>query len=426
MNIISGIVKMSVYKSDFLNTLNERGFIHQLSDAEGLDALLMKETVSAYIGFDCTAPSLHAGSLVQIMLLYWLQQTGHRPIALMGGGTSMIGDPSGKDESRNMLNIEDIERNKAGIRKVFSKFLNLGEGSSDAVMPDNAEWLLNLNYVEFLRDYGKNFSVNQMLARDSVKNRLGREQHLSFLEFNYMIFQAYDFVELNKRYNCRLQLGGSDQWGNIVSGIDLGRRSGTEQLFAVTTPLLASSSGAKMGKTADGAVWLEEDMLSAYDYWQYWRNCEDADTGRFLKLFTTLPVKEITRLEALGGSEINEAKKILATQATAMVHGQDAADNAAETARKTFEEGTLAATLPSINITRDRFEAGVGILTLIVEAGLATSNGEARRHVKGGAIRINDLSINDERTVVDQSTIDDEGMIKLSMGKKRHIVVMTK
>ena len=417
---------MSVYKSDFLNTLNERGFIHQLSDAEGLDALLMKETVSAYIGFDCTAPSLHAGSLVQIMLLYWLQQTGHRPIALMGGGTSMIGDPSGKDESRNMLNIEDIERNKAGIRKVFSKFLNLGEGSSDAVMPDNAEWLLNLNYVEFLRDYGKNFSVNQMLARDSVKNRLGREQHLSFLEFNYMIFQAYDFVELNKRYNCRLQLGGSDQWGNIVSGIDLGRRSGTEQLFAVTTPLLASSSGAKMGKTADGAVWLEEDMLSAYDYWQYWRNCEDADTGRFLKLFTTLPVKEITRLEALGGSEINEAKKILATQATAMVHGQDAADNAAETARKTFEEGTLAATLPSINITRDRFEAGVGILTLIVEAGLAKSNGEARRHVKGGAIRINDLSINDERTVVDQSTIDDEGMIKLSMGKKRHIVVMTK
>jgi tyrosyl-tRNA synthetase len=386
----------------------------------------MKETVSAYIGFDCTAPSLHAGSLVQIMLLYWLQQTGHRPIALMGGGTSMIGDPSGKDESRNMLNIEDIERNKMGIRKVFSKFLNFGEGSSDAVMPDNAEWLLNLNYVEFLRDYGKNFSVNQMLARDSVKNRLGREQHLSFLEFNYMIFQAYDFVELNKRYNCRLQLGGSDQWGNIVSGIDLGRRSGTEQLFAVTTPLLASSSGAKMGKTADGAVWLEEDMLSAYDYWQYWRNCEDADTGRFLKLFTTLPLEEITRLEALGGTEINEAKKILATRATAMVHGQDAADNAAETARKTFEEGTLAATLPSIKITRDRVEAGVGILTLIVEAGLATSNGEARRHVRGGAIRINDHSINDERTVVDQSSIDDEGMIKLSMGKKRHIVVMTK
>ena len=415
---------MSVYKSDFLNTLSERGFIHQLSDAEGLDALFMKETVSAYIGFDCTAPSLHAGSLVQIMLLYWLQQSGHRPVALMGGGTSLIGDPSGKDESRNMLNIEDIERNKAGIRKVFSKFLDFGEGSDDAVMPDNAEWLLNLNYVEFLRDYGKNFSVNQMLARDSVKNRLGREQHLSFLEFNYMIFQAYDFVELNKRYNCRLQLGGSDQWGNIVSGIDLGRRSGTEQLYAVTTPLLASSSGAKMGKTAEGAVWLEEDMLSAYDYWQYWRNCEDADTGRFLKLFTSLSLEEIARLEALGGSEINEAKKILATQATAMVHGQDAADNAAETARKTFEEGTLATTLPSVKITKERIESGVGILTLIVEAGLATSNGEARRHIKGGAIRINDLPISDDRTVVDQSYIDDEGMIKLSMGKKRHIVVM--
>ncbi len=415
---------MSVYKSDFLNTLSERGFIHQLSDAEGRDALFMTQTVSAYIGFDCTAPSLHAGSLVQIMLLYWLQQTGHRPIALMGGGTSLIGDPSGKDESRNMLNIEDIERNKAGIRKVFSKFLNFGEGSGDAVMPDNAEWLLNLNYVEFLRDYGKNFSVNQMLARDSVKNRLGREQHLSFLEFNYMIFQAYDFVELNKRYNCRLQLGGSDQWGNIVSGIDLGRRSGTEQLYAITTPLLASSSGAKMGKTAEGAVWLEEDMLSAYDYWQYWRNCEDADTVRFLKLFTSLSLEEITRLEALGGSEINEVKKILATQATAMVHGQDAANNAAETARKTFEEGTLAATLPSIKISRDRLEAGVGILTLIVEAGLAKSNGEARRHIKGGAIRINDLSISDDSTVVDQSYIDGEGMIKLSMGKKRHIVVL--
>jgi len=417
---------MSVYKSEFLNTLNERGFIHQLSDAEGLDALLMKETVSAYIGFDCTAPSLHAGSLVQIMLLYWLQQTGHRPIALMGGGTSMIGDPSGKDESRNMLKIEDIERNKTGIRKVFSKFLKFGEGKNDAVMPDNAEWLLNLNYVEFLREYGKNFSVNQMLARDSVKNRLGREQHLSFLEFNYMIFQAYDYVELNKRYNCRLQLGGSDQWGNIVSGIELGRRSGTEPLFAVTTPLLASSSGAKMGKTADGAVWLEEDMLSAYDYWQYWRNCEDADVGRFLKLFTTLSLAEISRLAALGGTEINEAKKVLATHATAMVHGQEAADNAAETARRTFEEGTLAATLPSINIPADRFREGVGILTLIVEAGLASSNGEARRHIKGGAIRINDQPINDERALINESAIDDKGMIKLSMGKKQHVVVKTK
>jgi len=415
---------MSVYKSDFLNILNDRGFIHQLSDAEGLDALFMEQTVSAYIGFDCTAPSLHAGSLVQIMILYWLQQTGHRPVALMGGGTSMIGDPSGKDESRNMLSIKDIEQNKAGIRKVFSKFLKFGDQPNDAIMSDNADWLLKLNYVDFLRDYGKNFSVNQMLARDSVKNRLGREQHLSFLEFNYMIFQAYDFVELNRRYNCRLQLGGSDQWGNIVSGIDLGRRSGTEQLFAVTTPLLATSSGAKMGKTADGAVWLEEDLLSVYDYWQYWRNCEDADIGRFLKLFTSLPLDEITRMEALGGAEINDAKKILATQVTAMVHGKDAAEKAAETARKTFEEGTLATTLPSINVAKERFESGIGILTLIVEAGLASSNGEARRHIKGGAIKINDLSINDDRMIVDQSHIDSEGMTKLSMGKKRHILIL--
>ncbi len=415
---------MSAYKSDFLNTLGERGFIHQLSDAEGLDNLLMKETVSAYIGFDCTAASLHAGSLVQIMLLYWLQQTGHRPVALMGGGTSMIGDPSGKDESRNMLTLEKIESNKAGIRKIFSKFLNFGEGQRDAVMPDNADWLLELNYVSFLREYGRNFSVNQMLARDSVKNRLGREQHLSFLEFNYMIFQAYDFVELNKRYNCRLQLGGSDQWGNIVSGIDLGRRSGSDQLFAVTTPLLATSSGAKMGKTADGAVWLEKDMLSAYDYWQYWRNCEDADVGRFLKLFTPLPLEEIVKLEALGGAEVNEAKKILATQATTMVHGAETAVKAAETARITFEEKTAAATLPSITIAGDHLEKGIGLLKLIVEAGFASSNGEARRLIKGGAIRVNEISINDERTLVDASYLDGDGVIKLSMGKKRHVLIL--
>ncbi len=415
---------MSAYKSDFLNTLDERGFIHQLSDAEGLDNLLMKEIVSAYIGFDCTAASLHAGSLVQIMLLYWLQQTGHRPVALMGGGTSMIGDPSGKDESRNMLTLEKIESNKAGIRKIFSKFLKFGEGRRDAVMPDNADWLLELNYVSFLREYGRNFSVNQMLARDSVKNRLGREQHLSFLEFNYMIFQAYDFVELNKRYNCRLQLGGSDQWGNIVSGIDLGRRSGSDQLFAVTTPLLATSSGAKMGKTADGAVWLEKDMLSAYDYWQYWRNCEDADVGRFLKLFTPLPLEEIVKLEALGGAEVNEAKKILATQATTMVHGPETADKAAETARITFEEKTAAATLPSIAIASDQLEKGIGLLKLIVEAGFASSNGEARRLIKGGAIRVNDISINDEQTMVDESYLDGDGVIKLSMGKKRHVLIL--
>lgn len=414
---------MSAYKSEFLQTLDERGFIHQFSDADGLDKLLASETTTAYIGFDCTAPSLHAGSLVQIMLLYWFQKTGHRPLALMGGGTSMIGDPSGKDESRNMLTVEKIEENKAGIRHVFSKFLNFGDGPQDAVMPDNADWLMKLNYVEFLRDYGKNFSVNQMLARDSVKNRLGREQHLSFLEFNYMIFQAYDFVELHKRYDCRLQMGGSDQWGNIVSGVDLGRRSGTSELFAVTTPLLATSSGAKMGKTADGAVWLSADKLSAYDYWQYWRNCEDADVGRFLKLFTPMALDEIGKLAALEGAEMNEAKKILATETTAMVHGREAAEIAAETARKTFEEGITAQSLPTINVAQSSIDEGVGLLTLIVEAGFASSNGEARRHIKGGGIKINDIAINDERAIIDASHLNDSGVIKLSMGKKRHVLV---
>jgi len=417
---------MSAYKSEFLQTLDERGFIHQMSDAEGLDKLLVTQTVSAYIGFDCTAPSLHAGSLVQIMLLYWLQQTGHRPVALMGGGTSMIGDPSGKDESRNMLSVEKINANKAGIRKVFSKFLTFGEGPKDAVMPDNADWLMDLNYVEFLREYGRSFSVNQMLARDSVKTRLGREQHLSFLEFNYMIFQAYDFVELSRRYDCRLQMGGSDQWGNIVSGADLGRRSGTKELHALTTPLLATSSGAKMGKTADGAVWLENDMLSAYDYWQYWRSCEDADVGRFLKLFTPLAMDEIDRLSALQGVELNEAKKILATQTTAMVHGRDAADKAAETARITFEENRAAKDLPSIIIANDKLGGGIGLLTLIVEAGFAESNGQARRHIKGGAIKVNDVVINDERANLDSSHLDGDGVIKLSMGKRRHVLVRPK
>jgi tyrosyl-tRNA synthetase len=414
---------MSVYKSDFLRTLDERGFIHQLSDAEGLDALLGKEIVTAYIGFDCTAASLHAGSLVQIMLLYWLQKTGHRPLALMGGGTSMIGDPSGKDESRNMLTVEKIGGNKDGIRKVFFRFLNFGDGERDAVMPDNADWLMKLNYVEFLREYGRNFSVNQMLARDSVKNRLGREQHLSFLEFNYMIFQAYDFVELHRRYGCRLQMGGSDQWGNIVSGVDLGRRSGTKELFAVTTPLLATSSGSKMGKTADGAIWLSHDMLDSYDYWQYWRNCEDADVGRFLRLFTPLRLDEIARLEALVGVELNEAKKILATEATAMVHGRETAERAAETARITFEEKAVAETLPTIKVAQDKLDEGIGLLTLIVEAGFASSNGEARRHIKGGAIKVNDIAINDERASLGKSHLDGEGVIKLSMGKKRHVLV---
>ncbi|MCF6321693.1 MAG: tyrosine--tRNA ligase [Rhizobiaceae bacterium] len=417
---------MSAYKSEFLQTLDERGFIHQLSNADGLDKLLCEETVTAYIGYDCTAPSLHVGNLVQIMLLYWFQKTGHRPLALMGGGTSMIGDPSGKDESRNMLSIDKIEVNKAGICDIFSKFLKFGDGPRDAIMPDNADWLMQLNYVDFLREYGKNFSVNQMLARDSVKNRLGREQHLSFLEFNYMIFQAYDFVELFQRYGCRLQMGGSDQWGNIVSGVDLGRRCGTKELFAVTAPLLTTSSGAKMGKTAEGAVWLSSDMLPVYDYWQYWRNCEDDDVGRFLKLFTSLPLDEINRLQSLKGAEANEAKKILATEATAMVHGRKPAQEAAQTARKTFEEGVLADSLPTINVTQDSLQEGIGILTMIVEAGFASSNGEARRHIKGGAIRINDISVSDDRATLNSTQRDNDGVIKLSMGKKRHVLIRAK
>ena len=412
---------MSAFKSEFLQVLQSRGFIHQVSDETGLDALLAKEKTTAYIGFDATAPSLHAGSLVQIMLLYWFQQTGHRPLALMGGGTTMVGDPSGKDESRKMLTTEDIEQNKQGIKQVFSKFLDFD--NDKAIMADNAEWLLSLNYVEFLRNVGKHLSVNQMLARDSVKLRLEREQHLSFLEFNYMCLQAYDFAELAKRYDCRLQMGGSDQWGNIVSGVDLGRRMGTPNLYALTTPLLTTSSGAKMGKTADGAVWLSENDLPIYDYWQYWRNSEDADVGRFMKLFTTLPLDEIARYEALEGAELNEAKKVLATETTAMVHGREAAENAAETARKTFEEGQATDTLPTVSVAQADLENGIGLLSLVVHAGLASSNGEARRHVKGGAIRINDKQISDERMIVTPDNLNDAGAVKLSMGKKKHYLV---
>src|SRR5512136_2928368 len=310
---------MTAFKSDFLNILQERGFIHQISDPESLDALAAKGELTAYIGFDCTAPSLHVGSMVQIMCLYWMQQTGNKPIALMGGGTTRVGDPSGKDETRKILSIEDIERNKDGIKQVFSRFLKFGDGKSDAVMPDNAEWLTKLNWIEMLRDIGRHFSVNRMLTMDSVKLRLDRDQELSFIEFNYMILQSYDFVELARRYGCNLQMGGSDQWGNIVNGVDLGRRMGTHQLYALTTPLLTTSSGAKMGKTAAGAVWLNADLLSPYDYWQFWRNTEDADVARFLKLFTTLPLDDIERLAALKDQDINEAKKILATEVTAML-----------------------------------------------------------------------------------------------------------
>ncbi len=414
---------MSQLKSDFLRVLTERGFIHQLSDSEGLDALCASSVCPAYIGFDCTAPSLHAGSLVQIMLLYWLQQTGHKPIALMGGGTTRVGDPTGKDDSRKMLSADEIESNKAGIRTVFERFLTFGEGPTDAIMIDNADWLLKLNYVDFLRDVGRHISVNQMIQRDAVKLRLEREQHLSFLEFNYMVLQAYDFVELHRRFGCRLQLGGSDQWGNIVSGIDLGRRMDQAELFAVTTPLLATSSGAKMGKTADGAVWLNADMLSPYQYWQYWRNCEDADIVRFLKLFTVMPLDEISRLEGLQGADINDAKKLLATEATAMLHGRSAADEAAETARKTFEQGESGDALPSFDISKAEIENGIGLLTAFVRAELAASNGDVRRQVRGGAVRVNDQIISDETIVLTADHLNDSGFIKLSVGKKRHALL---
>ena len=414
---------MAEFKSDFLRTLQERGFIHQISDESGLDDLFAKETVTAYIGFDPTASSLHAGSLIQIMMLHWMQATGHRPISLMGGGTGMVGDPSFKEESRQLMTVDTIEGNIASIKRCFSNYLTYGGGPKDALMINNAEWLRSLNYLEFLRDVGRHFSVNRMLSFDSVKTRLEREQSLSFLEFNYMILQAYDFVELAKRYDCRLQMGGSDQWGNIVNGIDLGHRMGTKQLFALTSPLLTTSSGAKMGKSATGAVWLNADLLSAYDFWQYWRNTEDADVSRFLKLYTTLPMDEIARLSALAGSEINEVKKILATEVTAILHGRAAAEQAAETARKTFEEGGLSENLPTVDILASELEAGIGLLSLIVRAGLAASNGEARRHVQGGAVRINDQAISDERRMIGSGEVTADGIIKLSLGKKKHILI---
>jgi tyrosyl-tRNA synthetase len=414
---------MTAFKSDFLNILQERGFIHQISDPESLDALAARRELVAYIGFDCTAPSLHVGSMVQIMCLYWLQQTGNKPIALMGGGTTRVGDPSGKDETRKILSIEDIERNKEGIKQVFSRFLSFGDGKHDAIMPDNAEWLTKLNWIEMLRDIGRHFSVNRMLAMDSVKLRLERDQEMSFIEFNYMILQAYDYAVLNQRYDCRLQMGGSDQWGNIVNGIDLGRRMGTPQLHALTTPLITTSSGEKMGKTASGAVWLNADMKSPYEYWQFWRNTDDADVKRFLKLFTTLPLDEIERLAALQGAEINEAKKALADAATLLLHGADAARAAAETARQTFEEGAIDENLPTVEVPREELEAGAGVLALFVRAGLVASNGEARRQIKGGGLRVNDVAVTDEKMALKLADLTPEGVIKLSMGKKRHVLL---
>lgn len=413
---------MSQFKSDFLNILSERGFIHQISDPQALDAAAKAGPITGYIGFDATATSLHAGSLVQIMMLRWMQKTGHKPIALMGGGTTKIGDPSFKDESRKMLSVEQIATNLAGIRQVFTKFLSFGDGPTDAKMVNNADWLDHLNYIDFLRDYGVHFTINRMLSFDSVKLRLDREQPLTFLEFNYMILQGYDFLELSRRHDCVLQMGGSDQWGNIVNGIELGRRCDQKQLFALTSPLLTTSSGAKMGKTASGAVWLNADLLSPYDYWQYWRNSEDADVSRFLKLYTEMPLAEIAKLGALGGSEINEAKKILATEATTMLHGRAVAEEAAETARRTFEEGQSAAGLPSIELDLD---AGTGLLAACVAAGFAASNGEARRSVQGGAIKVNDAAVSDEKLTLTRALLAD-GVIKLSMGKKKHVLVKAK
>jgi tyrosyl-tRNA synthetase len=411
---------MSSYKSELLQILAERGFIHQLSDSEGLDAKAASTTITAYVGFDATAPSLHIGNLLTIMMLRWLQKTGHRPIALMGGGTSKIGDPSGKDTSRTLLTPAQIDAHIASIRKVFSRFLNFDAG---ALMANNADWLDQLHYIPFLREVGRHFTINKMLTFDSVRLRLDREQPLTFLEFNYMILQAYDFVELYKRYGCILQMGGSDQWGNIVSGIELGRRLLNAELFALTTPLLTTSSGAKMGKTETGAVWLNPEMMTPYDYWQFWRNCEDGDVGRLLRLFTELPLDEIARLTALKGHELNEGKKVLATEATRLLHGAEAAELSAQTARRTFEEGALAETLPTVEISRARLEAGLGVLTANVEVGLVSSNGEACRQRKGGGLKVNDVTVADEKMVLTPRDLTPQGVIKLSLGKKRHVLL---
>jgi tyrosyl-tRNA synthetase len=414
---------MSTTKSDFLHELEARGYIHQATDQAGLHKLALSEPLTGYIGFDCTAPSLHVGNLISIMMLRKLQRAGHRPIVLIGGGTTKVGDPSGKDETRKLLSDTEIAANIAGIEHVFTKFLSFGKGESDALMINNADWLDSLNYVDFLRDYGRHFSVNRMLTYDAVKLRLEREQPLSFIEFNYMVLQAYDFVELYRRYGCRLQLGGSDQWGNIVSGIELGRRADGAELFGLTSPLLTTSSGAKMGKTAAGAVWLNPDMFSPYDYWQYWRNSEDSDVERFLKLFTELPLKEIGKLAKLKDAELNEAKKILATEATALVHGRDAADRAAETARATFEEGLIVASLPTVEVPRAELEKGLGVLNASLLAGLVQSTGEARRQVKGGGLKVNDKAISDEKRLLTPSDLTADGVIKLSLGKKRHTLI---
>ncbi len=414
---------MSEPKSQFLREFIARGYFHQCTDLEALDKVALAGELTGYIGFDATADSLHVGSLVQIMLLRHLQRAGHKPIVLMGGGTTKIGDPSGKDDSRKLLSSEDIAHNLAGIKRIFSRFLTFGEGHSDAVMVNNADWLDKLEYIPFLRDYGRHFSVNRMLGFDSVKLRLEREQPLSFLEFNYMVLQAYDFLELARRHGCRLQMGGSDQWGNIVNGVELGRRVDNRLMFGLTTPLITTSGGAKMGKTAAGAVWLNAEKLSAYDYWQYWRDTSDADTGRFLRMFTDLPLDEIARLEALRGQEINAAKIVLATEATAMAHGRAAADAAAETARQTFGEGGAGEELPRIEVASGDLARGIPAIELFHRCGLASSKSEARRLIKGGGARVNGEALGDEAAVLNRSHVTAEGYIKLSAGKKKHALV---
>lgn len=414
---------MTVFKSHFMSTLDQRGLIHQCSNTNELDQLAAGKDIIAYVGYDCTAPSLHVGNLTTLMMLYWLQQTGNKPIILMGGATTMIGDPSGKDETRRILSVEQITANKDSIKSVFARLLRFGPKTEDAIMVDNADWLRQLLYIDVLRNIGCHFSINRMLTMDSVRLRLERQQEMSFTEFNYMILQAHDFVHLARTYGCNLQMGGSDQWGNIVTGVDLGRRMGCHQLYALTTPLLTTASGTKMGKTAKGAVWLDPDMLSPYEYWQYWRNIDDADVGPFLRRFTTLPLDEIARLEALRGAETKEAKKILATETTTLLHGREAAQNAARTARLTFEDQTLADGLPCVKVTKKDFQQGIGLLTLLVTAGLVSSNSEARRLIKARGVRVNDITIDDEKRVLLPGDVTNDDSIKLSLGKKRHVLL---
>ena len=410
------------YDSELIRTYIERGYVHQITNDLGLDQRATEQTIPAYIGFDCTADSLHVGSLVQIMMLRVLQRTGHKPIVLMGGGTTKVGDPSGKDAARPLLSDQDIENNKQGILQVFEKYLTFGDGPTDAIMVDNAEWLDNLAYIRFLRDFGPHFSINRMLGMESVKLRLDREQPLSFLEFNYAILQAYDFMELRRRYGCVLQMGGSDQWGNIVTGIDLTRRVDSQEVFGLTSPLITTASGAKMGKTADGAIWLNADRLSPFQFWQFWRNAEDADVERFLSLFTELPMDEVRRLGALEGADINEAKIILANEATTLCHGPDAAAEAMQTAQQTFADGGAGDGLPQISLSAEEAD-GLGMIAALVKVGFAKSNGEARRLIRGGGARLNDVAVNDEDHVMQGADFGD-GRAKISAGKKRHALIV--